>query len=158
MMDWLNQNPSILTLISVLVIFTGWGVIFRNSKKITDRNETHAILRSLIDKTERLLQEGTRFWIETKDDQNFNLAMTRLFINSISHIKSDLKLLEERNLNVYLLSPLVRIRSSLTLDSEEAHKVAFEDRINKIDELTDATEALKRHCYIQYIRQHPLTK
>lgn len=158
MIAWLNSNPAFLTFLSLLAVFLGWSVIFRNSKKITDRNESYAIIRALVDKLDKTVYDGTSFWLNPSQDDAENIAITKTFINLISHIKSDFKLLEQRDLVFIKSHSIVKLRSALTLNAESANTLTQDERIEKIEELAEAAESLKHECYRKYMTLYPLTK
>ncbi|AMJ87031.1 MULTISPECIES: hypothetical protein [Alteromonas] len=157
MISWLNSNPSVISFITLSIIFIGWSVVFQNSKRITDRNETYNILRSLIDKLEKIVNEGTNFWLNPSSNNLENIAQTKVFLNYIAHIKSDLKLLELRKITIIKNKNLVIIRSSLTLNAESANNLDLEERSEKIEDLAEAIESLKMECYSKYMKLYPLT-
>tara|TARA_B110000238_G_scaffold32996_1_gene33823 strand:+ start:14 stop:487 length:474 start_codon:yes stop_codon:yes gene_type:complete len=157
MINFLNSNPSVLATISIILILFGWNVIYKNSRKITDRSETHILMQAFFNRIEMINEVGAEYWIKIHHTPEEASIKSHRFEALISQLKLDIKLLSKRNIHLNASLDIVRIRKALTLDAQHPEKILASLKQIKVDDLNIYGSNLREKAYNVFMIKYPLT-
>lgn len=142
--------------LAILATMVGWGVIIRNTKRISSRQETHALILQVMSATDALEKSGREFWL-MQSFSNFAFQRRAFEGNALNSIESirQLHLLLQSRMIVNIDEDYRSLRQSLTLDIEAAESMPIDDRLAKADQASQAARGVKEKSYRFFLEQYP---
>lgn len=131
-------------IMSAMLVMVGWEVIYKNGKKIASRNEMFARKSAVMNELSLLTNEAVSFWENMNLTDNECLIKTSVFIAKTQSIKNRVKMMQELGLNVDIDKSVRELRRSITLDAEQAHQVSAENKHEKIFEIIESSDSIKK--------------
>ena len=112
----MNVQAFVPSIVSAVLVITGWFVIYRNAQKLSTRSETKAVVDSAFSSLKLLTDTSMDFWLSRGRDMSsseFEVKMSYLF----TQFSQSVSILEKRGLklNQEKISELIGIT---TLDCE----------------------------------------
>jgi hypothetical protein len=157
---WSDYGPLVTIAIAVfgwLVAIWGWLVAIRNTRKIASRQESHALLSQLLATIDAVDLRARAFWLAPSFPSMPNQAYTfeADTLNGIEVIRHVRDLLAKRGIKISVTQDFIDLRSSLTLDVEDAASIPLTERIERADQASGIARDLRSKAYELFLAQYP---
>ena len=146
------------SLISIIIVIVGWGVVFSNALRCSTRSETHTLVSNLFSRCDALESSGHNYWTSESNAISPEKAasQTIVFLSQIDSIRQLVDILELRNIKIDDVSEaFTRLRTSLVLDAERPQQVPSINRRRRIGEISQSIRSLTKGVYRSFLREHP---
>lgn len=145
----------IISLGSLLTVFVGWKVVYKNAKKIASRSESKAISDHLIKLINETIDLAVNYWMDSNlktnvDSLKFSLAVSA----KVTQVDDFIEILSRRGI-VIDHSNLADFSTSVTLDSELHSSISQNDKAERCQACVDDGMRLISHIYTCFEKQHP---
>ena len=130
-------------LVSSALIMTGWGVIYKNAKKLASRNELFNRKTRIIQKVLDISDSAIDFWGREhhKEHKKEYLLKTSVFVHGIDSLKKQINNISEfKSIDT---EELIRdFRSYITLDAERPYELDTADIDDKIALIINSSDEI----------------
>jgi hypothetical protein len=147
------MNFILPTLISSILIITGWIVLFSNAKKIASRAETKSIIDLIVNKTDTLSVYATKYWLSNDASRETPVTYELQFMNQISQICGLMNILPSRGISVSF-EEIQELILKGTLNCESIKKNSPEQRQITAHEINSASILCIENLYKTFQEIH----
>lgn len=145
------------TFISLCAVIIGWGVIYRNAKKLASRNEVHTFSTSINVTLKEIESLSEDFWFKSIYN-NSPASYEMLVISKIKIVQSKLNFFSKNRISVKDADELIfKLRSSCTKDSSEISGLTHAEKRACMNKVINALSILEFAVSTAITNKYPHT-
>lgn len=154
----MSQYTWILSVISILLVFISWGVVYSNAKKIATRSETKSLIDNLIKTIDGISDASVDFWLtmpnEIVKDQVKIHRYSLLISSKMAQASCFFQFIKARGVCVSD-ELLAEMNDKATLNCEEVFTLGEEESAVRAQEIKEKCTAAIEHLFFQFEETHP---
>ncbi|MDJ0042941.1 hypothetical protein [Pantoea allii] len=154
----MSEYTWVLSSISILLVFIGWGVVYFNARRIATRAETKSLIDNLIKTIDGISDVSVDFWLSMPNDESkeqFKVHKYSLLISSkLAQASCFFQFIKARGVCVSD-DLLAEMNDKATLDCERVFLLSEQDSAVKAQGIKEKCTSAIEHLFVEFERTHP---
>jgi hypothetical protein len=134
----------------------GWFIVYRNARRLATRSETKSFIDDLMKLVAELEKVSVDFWLAEDDKRTEHRHYQMLMLARLELLDQKIKVIQERSIVIEeLVEHVGFFHDGILLDCESVESMAFDDRIEKANDVLSYGKEIQTSLYKKFAKKYP---